>query len=113
MIVLAVENECKELLFHIKAGYTGVPSIRAVDLDRNAKINSSITFAFNEEANSGVNFSKPLSYLYEPNVAILKAGAFKWIGQSYGLSKLAPNTHLYTSDQIHSTFPGRVFKIID
>ena len=29
----------------------------------------------------------------------------------FGLNKIAPNSHLYTSDENHNDFPGRSFKI--
>ncbi len=53
----------------------------------------------------------PLDFLYEPNAAILKAGAFKTIGNQFHLKKLHEHTHLYTSEK-QVKFPGRVFKIL-
>ena len=50
-------------------------------------------------------------YLYEPNAAILKAGAYKLVAQRFGLQKLDVNTHLYVSDTLVPEFPGRVWKI--
>jgi len=52
-----------------------------------------------------------LDYLYEPNTSILKGGAFKSIADKYGLLKIHPSTHLYTSEDIIPHFPGRIFKI--
>ena len=111
IIIVAVENECKELLFLLCETSSGEPSIRAVDLKRSGEVKSSVSFTLDEEKKSVVAFSPPLTYLYEPNAAILKAGAFKWIAQKYQLKKLAPSTHLYTSDQLLN-FPGRSFKIV-
>ena len=51
--------------------------------------------------------------IYEPNAAIIKAGAFKLVAQRYGLYKMAPNTHLYLSDQLIEDFPGRVWQILE
>jgi hypothetical protein len=56
---------------------------------------------------------EPGAYLYEPNTAIIKAGAFKLIALRYGLCKLSPNTHLYLSDQLTEDFPGRVWEIME
>jgi hypothetical protein len=50
-------------------------------------------------------------YLYEPNAAILKAGAFGLAGARFGLEKLHPHTHLYTSDALQAEFPGRIFEV--
>ena len=111
IIIVAVENECKELLFLLSETSSGEPSIRAVDLKRSGEVKSSVSFTLDEEKKSVVAFSPPLTYLYEPNAAILKAGAFKWIAQKYQLKKLAASTHLYTSDQLMN-FPGRSFKIV-
>lgn len=52
-------------------------------------------------------------YVYEPNAAIIKAGAFKLVAQRYGLCKMAPNTHLYLSKELVEDFPGRVWQIIE
>ena len=53
------------------------------------------------------------AYIYEPNAAIIKAGAFKLVAQRYGLCKMAPNTHLYLSEHLVEDFPGRVWQIIE
>src|SRR5690606_36736682 len=56
-------------------------------------------------------FSLPLKYIYEPNSAILKAGAFKLPGARFDLAKLHLHSHLYTSDKLVS-FPGRTFECL-
>ena len=50
-------------------------------------------------------------YLYEPNAAVMKAGAFKSIATRFGLQKLHSHTHLYTSNDFIVDFPGRIFHI--
>ena len=47
-----------------------------------------------------VVYSKPKKYLYIPNNALLKSGAFNYITQHFEVEKLDVNTHLYTSDQL-------------
>lgn len=112
IIVVAVENECKELLFLLQYDFLGTPTITAVDLDRTGETINMVSFTFDEESRSLVSFASPLTYLYEPNAAILKAGAFKWVAQHYHLKKLGVSTHLYTSED-QKDFPGRIFKILD
>ena len=51
------------------------------------------------------------AYLYEPNASVLKAGAFKSLATRFALAKLAPSTHLYTSETPVAGFPGRCFKV--
>ena len=58
-------------------------------------------------------FIEPNNYLYEPNAAIIKAGAFKLVAQRYNLCKMAPHTHLYLADHLIENFPGRVWQIVE
>ena len=51
--------------------------------------------------------------VYEPNSTILKAGAFKLSSTRWGLKKLHPNTHFYTSQNLLEVFPGRIFTVKD
>ncbi|MBX2913645.1 MAG: SAM-dependent methyltransferase [Cyclobacteriaceae bacterium] len=111
VIALSVENEMKELLFLVQRDFTGTPEIIAIDLDSKGEIKSKFAFAQAQEAAAQPAYSEPLHYLYEPGAAILKAGAFKLIAQHFSLHKLAPNTHLYTSNTHLKYFPGRTFRI--
>lgn len=54
---------------------------------------------------------QPGTYLYEPNTSLLKAGAYKCLCARFGVRKLHPNSHLYTSDTLCADFPGRRFHI--
>jgi len=107
--VVAVNNEVKELLFIIDANANENPMIKAIDLT-----NTEVEFEFNyaEEQNTNLAHGSIENYLYEPNVAILKAGAFKSIAARLGLIKLHVNSHLYTSKTLVTNFPGRSFKVI-
>ena len=53
----------------------------------------------------------PNRYLYEPNVALLKAGAFNSISSRFNLKKLHQFTHLYTSANLVENFPGKRYEI--
>lgn len=71
----------------------------------------SFEFHFSELLVENVSYAEPKTYLYLPNNAVLKSGAFNLIAHKFGLEKLHPNTHLYTSGQHREDFPGRVLKI--
>ena len=107
--VVAVNNDVKELLWIIKSANPPDPVIKTI----NIKNTRDEVFAFKRsiENTSKSSFSKPLDFLYEPNAAILKAGAFKTIGNEFHLKKLHEHTHLYTSEK-EVKFPGRVFRIL-
>ena len=69
-------------------------------------------FTQEEEKSAECEYATALSeYLFEPNAAILKAGAFKSVAKRYGLLKLDKNTHLYTSSALPDSFPGRIWRI--
>lgn len=53
------------------------------------------------------------TYLYEPDVALLKSGAFNAIGELFNLDKLDVQSQLYTADHFNPKFPGRIFIIED
>ena len=53
----------------------------------------------------------PFRYLYEPNAAIMKAGCFAALSTAFGVSQLAPNSHLFVSDTPVERFPGRAFRV--
>ncbi len=111
-IVLSNAGECKELLISLRRENAGEPTIHAVDLDRDGDP-TTFAFTWKQESDAMVEFSEPQTFLYEPNPALMKAGAFKLIGQHFSLAKLGPDTHLYTSNEKVDAFPGRVFRVIE
>lgn len=106
--IVAIKNEVKEVL--LLSGGTG--QITTIDL---AQKDQAFVFTREEEQHCGLDIrdGKLANYLYEPNAAILKAGAYKLVAQRFGLYKLDVNTHLYTSLQFIENFPGRVWRITE
>lgn len=103
--VVAIKNDVKEVL--LLSGGNG--TITALDL---AEPKKAFVFTRNEEKECPITYNlSPITYLYEPNAAILKAGAYKLVAQRFGLQKLDVNTHLYASDKLVEDFPGRVWEI--
>lgn len=109
--VVAVGNECKELLFLLDRTANNDVDIISISLDTNG-LKNEFRFRPEEEETAEATYATELGkYLYEPGKAILKGGAYKLISQRYGCRKLAPSTHLYTSDEIIKDFPGKIFKV--
>ena len=103
--IVAVNNEVKEVLI-----LTGKGSIYAVNIC--ATHTDSFVFNDEEEKKAQVSFASDIEqYIYEPNAAIIKAGAYRLIGERYGIKKLDTNTHLYTSDKLLPNFPGRKWQV--
>jgi hypothetical protein len=108
--VVSVANECKELLVILrKENLDDKILIHCVNILKNGEIQ---TYSFDkEQEQQGCEYTQTVGrFLYEPNASILKAGAYKSMANSYKLRKLHPNSHLYTSDQLITDFPGRKFE---
>jgi hypothetical protein len=109
VFVVATDNEVKELLFLAEKNFRDEPVINCINLTKRGR--DSFSFSFTEEAAAETRFSDPLTYLYEPNAAILKGGAFRSVSENFKVAKIQPSTHLYTSDNLIEDFPGRTFRI--
>ena len=104
--VVALHNEVKEIIF-----VTGNNRIHAVNILHEG--NDQFSFTRSEEKSALCAMADCIcEYIYEPNAAIIKAGAFRLVSERYQLHKLDHNTHLYTADQLTENFPGRVWKVI-
>ena len=114
--VVAVEGECKEVVFlltrrdapwHVS---TTDPTIVAVDINKNKAFRVETTL--DTERSTPPRIATELgAYLYEPNAAVMKAGIFNALSQQFQIAKLAKNTNLFTADELHEDFPGRIFRI--
>ena len=72
-----------------------------------------ITFNREEETTLSIPYSANIEqYIYDPNVTLLKGGAFKTTSILYDIKKIHRNTHLYTSEKKIEQFAGRIFKVI-
>lgn len=109
--VVAVAGECKELLFVLSRDKDS-SEIRLCTVNIQGEHTQTFDYLLGEEAETTCHYANRLGqYLYEPNSALMKAGCYRLPAQRYGLDKLHPNTHLYTSDTLVEGFPGRVFKV--
>ncbi|HLT54462.1 MAG TPA: class I SAM-dependent methyltransferase [Flavobacteriaceae bacterium] len=106
---VAVNNEMKELLWVLENDYHGAIAVKTVNLK--AKGNEYFDFELEAESNIYPELSDPRSYLYEPNSAVMKSGGFNSICKVFGVKKLHPFSHLYTSESLIEDFPGRKFKV--
>ena len=108
--VVSVKNDCKELLWVIDKGFAGEAEIISTAISISGQ--KSFRFKISGERSLSIDsYSVPLKYLYEPDVALLKAGCFKSITQAFPVLKLHQHSHLYTSENFVADFPGKVFNI--
>ena len=126
--VLSVKNECKELLIvasNADCSDSGLLKHKASFSQKNeaeiicvnyttAGAEQSFRFKLSEEHSAPISFvEKTGKNLYEPNTSILKAGAYKSVALRFEIGKLNVNSHLYSSDNLISSFPGRIFEIME
>lgn len=109
--IVATGGECREVLYWLKKDAPPVEQIPIQAVAIQGDNMQTYTFNWAEEKVAQVDVSRPQQYLYEPNAAVMKAGAFRSFGARFGLSKLHPNTHLYTSNEIKANVPARIFRI--
>lgn len=106
--IIAVKNDVKEAVIFLSNEKRKEIMVNCINLESG---DSSFTFTFGEEENTRAVYSEPEKFIYIPNNSILKAGIFNLVSERFGLKKLHPNTHLYTSDQKINDFPGRVLEM--
>lgn len=106
--VVAVNHDCKEVLFELKKQPQRPIQLHCVHFLKNQPTQS-ISTAWGDAHST--DYALPQSYIYEPNKTILKAGIVNKIGNLFRLAKLHPNTHLYTSNVFIRNFPGRIFQL--
>ena len=113
--VVAVEGECKELLFIVSGdgheSATEASQIVCVNLRRDGRDVHRFTPA-EEQACSARLCGSTGRYLYEPHAALMKGGCYRLLGQWYDLPMIDKHSHLYTSDSLVEGFPGRVFEVL-
>lgn len=105
--VVSVSGECKEVLLVLNHLRNNIKYICA-------NITTQVqTFCTEKRDAEPVIAAHPERFLYEPNASILKAGVQNSLCQKFGIRKLHPFSHLFTSSHFIEDFPGRAFLIED
>ena len=122
--VVAVEGECKEVVFLLKRNEmvngncrdaarrvsTTGPTFVAVDIHKTTTTRVETTLQ-TERTTLPCIATELGAYLYEPNAAVMKADIFNALSEQFRISKLAKSTNLFTANELHEDFPGRIFRI--
>ena len=107
--ILSIKNECKELLWVIDSLAVTAPKITCQALNETQK---ELSFSIAELGAKASISPTPLNgFLYEPDVAVLKSGAFNFVAKQFHLHKLHQQTQLYHSQKFKPEFLGRIFEI--
>jgi hypothetical protein len=107
--IVSVKNECRELIWVMEKDFSGAAKIVCTTLNAAQK---QFSFLLGEDLPVQISGTPQAGhFLYEPDVALLKSGAFNLIAERYQLRKFHQQTQLYFSAEMIETFPGRIFKI--
>lgn len=116
--VVGVRNECKEVLVrmqrHLTSGEEGVGRqvvCHCVDFLSVSVV--SFDFVWGESGTLSLVNDGVLPYLYEPDVTLMKAQAFKELTARFGVFQLEADTHIFSSEHLVADFPGRIFRVED
>lgn len=108
--IVATSNECKEILTVLEKGFSNEPKIFTVNDGQRFEFWMSDERECTAEFYDGKDFDG--KFLFEPNAAVMKSGAFKILTKAFPVKKLHPSSHLYVSESDVCDFPGRRFKIV-
>lgn len=109
---VSYRGELKEILVELKKTANEIIH-KCVLLDSS---DEGVTWKTHEWCGSegaAISYSDEEEYLYLPDVAFLKAGRQDDIAAQFHLQKMHPFTHIYTSDEVQSDYPGRCYKVLN
>ena len=114
IIAIGDRHECKELVVICERDISAKePTIISATITDCEPLDSfSFTFSKEETSHAVISDPKQGQWLHEPFPSVFKTGPFNLLSSRFGLNKIAPNSHLYTSDNAAEHFPGSSHRII-
>lgn len=118
--IVAVKGECKEVLIEqgecrqddsVELSSRESVVIHCVDFLSSCVMEHHYEYDKEKGAVSTFAENGVEDYLYEPDVTLMKACAFRHLCDDYGVKKLGGDVHLYTSETLVGQFPGRRFVV--
>ena len=106
--VVSSQGECKEILVSFNENsFDG--TVVCTDLD---KARNQYRFSLFEESSLSGKTGEMNRYAYIPNASVMKAGAFKSLTKDFKVEAISLNTHLYTSNELIKSFPGKKYECL-
>lgn len=107
--IVAVDNECKELLLILRRDTTDNPKVVCVN---NGSVFSPTPYIYIIRCSApSVDFSQLHGFLLVPNAAIMKAGCFAQVAEAFSVAQISDNSHLFVADAPVEGFPGSTYRI--
>ena len=116
--IVATHGECKELLLVLRPQQSQEVRVTCVNDAQRFSFSTAMPYASPVplalpllQADEKWRHTQGTLYLFEPNAAIMKAGCFAALAQTYGVRAVGANSHLFVADHDISHFPGRRFAV--
>jgi len=103
--IVSVGGECKELLV-VMSRQANSLTLYCVNDNDSWMVQPSMPHEYRE-----IHSPSAPAFLYEPNASVMKAGCWEELSAAFGVSQIAPNSHLFLADKPVEGFPGRCFHI--
>jgi len=114
--VVALKGEVKEVLILFDMKSQPEASFKICTANLQLPSDQYFSYSSREESDALPSFFNISNldlgtFLYEPNAAIMKAGAFRLVAKRFSCSPLDLDAHIYASKEYYPTFPGRIFRL--
>lgn len=110
--VVSVKNDCKELLFKIDFTSAGdePPTVRTINYESDRVETFHTRFSTDPET---ATYAHPQEgkRLFVPNASVMKSRQFSQLSDTYGISKISPDTALFVGDTAVECFPGKQYVV--
>lgn len=112
IIVISVDNECKEVLLKLKEDKLDKRVlVRTIIL--NSKISSEKVFKKYIDDKIVKEYSEIKEYFYEPDVGLIKSGLSSVAAEEFGFSFINNKCDFLTGEKLNPNFSGRSFKVVN
>lgn len=123
--VVSVRNECKELLFVqqplpidstdsgslLQQPDSGQCSVHCIDFLSDRMIEFQYGLGESRQSVPPVLANEMGTYLYEPDVSVMKCQAFGILSERFQMPMLDTDCHYFTSNDLRLDFPGRIMAV--
>ena len=107
--VVAVKEDVKELLVLVQAGSTANPQLTVAVLSEGGNT----TVSRSMDVTAAIDIGPVSTYLYQPHPAVVKAAIHDQLATEQGLTKLHPNTQLYTGAELAKNYLGKIYLVLE
>lgn len=106
--IVAVDNECKELLLILHRDVIDSPKVFCVN---NGSVFLPSIYNIKRCNVKVVDVNQLRGFLLVPNAAIMKAGCFAQVAEAFRVAQISDNSHLFVAETPVDGFPGNTYRI--